>query len=234
MIKSLEEKIEEAVRSSDEALTYGEVIAKCLNQHPYFPSIATNIYLSCKEVSQLDLFFDNAHEKASDISKFYVTDVLPCVKNLERRGVIKHSMTNDKENATHTNFVFDIDQKLLERLKRLSEKKRYVQPALVSIAREIVRKISNECPQEFKAYLVGSAAPKSVKPFVYYRNRDIIESVSDLDIEIFAKEYLDIKSLQPYFDEISRKRKIPLNIVVWREASESDEGMIKKALPLII
>jgi len=234
MINLGEEKIEEMVRCSDEALTYGEVLAKCLNKHPYFPSIATNIYLFNRDVSQLDLFFDDAHEKAVNISNLYISQLLPGIRKLERRGSVKCFLTNEKENATHTNFIFDDYPKLSKRLERLSGKKRYVQPALVSIARDVAKKISIECPQEFKAYLVGSASPKSVKPFVYYRNRDVIESVSDLDIEIFAKEYLDTKSLQPFFDEISRKRKIPLNIIVWREVSESDEGMIKKALPLII
>jgi len=55
-----------------------------------------------------------------------------------------------------------------------------------------------------------------------------------LDIEIFAKKYLDIGPLKPDFDEISRKRKMPLNIVIRNEIFETDKGMIEKALPLIV
>lgn len=233
MMNPLEGKIEEAVRNTGEALTYGEVLAKCLNQHPYFPSIATNICCSGVDTHHIDLFFDNAYEKAVKFSNHYVLDVLPAIKGLERKGAIKVVSTNKKKDATHTNFAFDKEQKFLKRLERESARKTYIQPALNSIARCIARKISSECPQEFETYLVGSSSPRSVKPFIHYGNRDVIEAVSDLDLKIFS-ESLDIESLKPWLDEISRERKIPINIVVKREYSERDRGMIEKALPIAV
>jgi len=212
-----EEKILEILRRSDKALTYGEVLGECTNNDPYFASLATKLYFS-KHASKLGLFFDDAYKEVESICSSYLTHILPRILNLERKGITQHARTNAKKGKryeTHINFVSDNEQKILKRLKSEMEKKRCIQPTLMSIAKDVVDKISEAYPISFKcAVLCGSGSDKNGRPFIYYGDVDEVMSVSDLDLAVYASDFMGLtKKLKSEFDEISRRRKIVLNPV---------------------
>jgi hypothetical protein len=209
-----EERILEILRRNDEALTYGEVLAECSNSDSYFASLATNVCFSRLDISKLDLFFDDPREKAESSANCYFVHVLPRIDNLKRRGSIQHMRTNDKKQyETHTNLVSDNYQKILKRFKRELERKKAITPVLVSIAGVVIKEISKKYPKEFQHAVLagGSSSIITGKPFIYYGNSDEVKSVSDLDITVLVSSPISLRPLEPYLDEISRKRKIILN-----------------------
>jgi hypothetical protein len=244
MLETLEDKIKKSIKESKEALTYGELLGKCTNENPYFASLAPNISMEKIDTSGLDLFFDNSQESAKALSKYYLFNFIPVIKKFEKDGVINHFNTNQKPHATHTNIVYEDDQKLARRLMRELERKRVIAPELTCIAKEIANKIVDANPRDdLSIFQVGSSTPKNGKPFMYYGDKDRIRAVSDLDIEVynFSGNVMDRKPVKSFVENISRNRKLPINIFTIDEKllRNKDESQtifykLRYAVPLVV
>ncbi len=234
-MENFQRKILKILEESEEALTYGEVLAKYLNCDPYFASLATNAFCSWTNVSKLGLFFKNYEEKGLKISNFYFMQILPSILRLEEaKAIIPLKINYRKRYATHSNFITDKEEKIYKRLEKEVKKKIEIKPTLVSIAQEITKEVKKKHPEEIElAILHGSASEKNGKPFIYYGNSKEIKSVSDLDITFFTSDQINLKNLSSFFDKISRERKILLNPCVRSSRDNNLEGIIKKGIVLM-
>jgi len=231
---SKEKRILEILRSK-EALTYGEVLAEYCGSDPYFASLTTNVYYSKPDVSKLNLFFDSDLESAEKVYSCYAS-ILPCIMGLEKNRLIQHEgIANEKRYETHTNFISDSEEKVMKRFERELERKRSINPTLISVVEDVVKTFSNMYQGPHSAVFSGSGCMKNGRPFIYYGDSNEIKSVSDLDIEIFSLEPISLRGMMPQFNEISRKKKVVLNPVVrvFRNSKE-DRDIMKSGVPIIV
>jgi len=235
MKDSKEERILEILRRNKEALTYGEVLAEYCGSNPYFASLATNVCYSKPDVSKLNLFFDNGLESAEKVYSCYAS-LLHCIMDLEKNRLIHHEgIANEKRYETHTNFISDSEEKVTKRFERELERKRSINPTLISVVEEVVKTFSNMYQGPHSAVFSGSGCMKNGRPFIYYGDSNEIKSVSDLDIAIFSLEPVSLREMIPQFNEISRKKKVVLNPVVrvFRN-SKKDTDIMKTGVPIIV
>jgi hypothetical protein len=235
MKKLDEETILKKLKNS-EALTSGEFLADYLGIDPFFASHAVNAFLPGNNVSNLSLLFNDCLEDARKVCLCYKTDVIPQLRGLEYRRKIKHIRTNNKKILdAHINLISDQDQKILERYDKEMKRKKEIEPTLISIAEEIAGRMAKEYPKFFgSAFLSGSSSIKNNRHFVYYGSSNELRAVSDLNIVFLSYRYeISSEPLKPYFDEISRKRKIIVSTYnkIFRN-STTDRGIVRSGVPL--
>jgi uncharacterized protein YuzE len=134
-------------------------------------------------------------------------------------------------------FAWVGDEKEIgERIKTELEKKRKIQPVLIKNAEKFTNELIRElCVLDPIVFLRGSASPNCPKIFWYYKLKDEIIFISDIDLE-FVLHYFDeeiLKYVKNKAYRLSLTNKIPIN-VHFSELSSMDEGIFNYGYPLLI